>query len=344
MAHLRTQPAHKLEPAPGPKLPISQLESLRFKANQIVDTLNGLHFILSGAYDFQGRMPAWPEILSKYNIILSQTHNFTNSLVSPLPTSSKQPAAGSNPNDAAESANIFQSLAIYPNMPMTEPQLNFEIGPLLRNLTTTVVLEKENETVRRLSEHMQTKGSLALKQLMLDLDQLKRKQEPGQHDPALSNEISLLNTRMNQLLQDVIRECDEIRDAHDRLVDRAVKAVALLREKYDWKNRIDSDWEEDEEDYIDDHHIHSRRTPPPNEDVGMDSGDDDDDDDEDMGQVEAAAAGDKDGGSSSDDADENDVEQLMEKGFEEMPSPDPNFGSSVPGNDASTADAMQGVQ
>jgi hypothetical protein len=157
---------------------------------------------------------------------------------------------------------------------------------------------------------------------------------------------------MNQLLQDVIRECDEIRDAHDRLVDRASKAVAILRERYDWKNRIDSDWEEDEEDFIDGHHPHGGRNPL-TDDVGMDSGDEDDDDDngddEDMGQQDGdgAVAGERDGGgNSSDDADENDVEQLMEKGFEEMPSPVSAtglFGSSAPGNDASTADAMQGV-
>ena len=100
---------------------------------------------------------------------------------------------------------------------------------------------------------------------------------------------------------------------------------------------------------MDDRQTHGRRNPDTS-DVGMESGEEDDDDDNGEGEGSkqqdgghAAGAGDG-GGNSSDDADENDVERLMEKGVEEMPTPGSTtdlFGPSGP--DASTTDAMQGV-
>jgi hypothetical protein len=47
--------------------------------------------------------------------------------------------------------------------------------------------------------------------------------------------------------EDVIRECDQIKLEHDDRVDRAVKAVTMLREKYDWKVRVMVEQEEPEE-------------------------------------------------------------------------------------------------
>ncbi|TFY52623.1 hypothetical protein EVG20_g10476 [Dentipellis fragilis] len=47
--------------------------------------------------------------------------------------------------------------------------------------------------------------------------------------------------------EDVMRECENIRDEHDRRVDRAVRAVGMLREKYEWRARVEVEVEEPEE-------------------------------------------------------------------------------------------------
>ena len=44
-----------------------------------------------------------------------------------------------------------------------------------------------------------------------------------------------------------MNECVEIRGAHDRRVERAVRAVTMLREKFDWKQRVEVEVEEPEE-------------------------------------------------------------------------------------------------
>src|SRR6267154_5260085 len=62
-------------------LPIAQLELLKFKANQIIDSIQALQRTID--VGGQNVMPAWPDILSKYNVILSQTHSFSQSLLSP---------------------------------------------------------------------------------------------------------------------------------------------------------------------------------------------------------------------------------------------------------------------
>jgi len=70
----------------------------------------------------------------------------------------------------------------------------------------------ENDTVRRMSEHMSS----------------KKDSGKASHE-------------------DVIRECDQIKLEHDERVDRAVRAVTMLREKFDWKTRVEVEQEEPEE-------------------------------------------------------------------------------------------------
>lgn len=145
-------------------------------------------------------MPSWPDILAKYNLILSQTHSFSNTLVS------------SNTFD-------FEKIALHPNSAMTDAQLDTDVAPLLRNQQTLDVLSMENETVRRLSEHMSTRGSLGV---------LSTSQKKSEYE-------------------DVLQECAQIRDEHDRRVERAVRAVTMLKEKYDWKTRVEVEQAEPEE-------------------------------------------------------------------------------------------------
>ncbi|TFY57698.1 hypothetical protein EVJ58_g6871 [Rhodofomes roseus] len=165
-----------------------------------------------------GYMPAWPEILSKYTILLSQSHNLSHSLLGPLHSS----ASGSS----SAPGNVYEKLALHSSIPMTDSQMDNELIPLLRNQQTTDVLKLETDIVRHLAEHMETKGSLGV------MTQNGR----GTGPYAKRTEYD-----------DVLRECEQIRVEHDERIDRAVRAVAMLREKYDWKARVEVDQEEPEE-------------------------------------------------------------------------------------------------
>lgn len=214
-------PPPALTVLPKPALPTSQLESLKFKANQIIDSISFLQRTIElGGY--ANAMPAWPDILSKYNILLSQTHNFSNALVNPFPT----PGA----NSRQPQQNIYERIALHPSMAMLDPQLDGEVIPLLRNQQTTDVLRTENDTVKRLAEHMSTRGSLGV------LGITPPPAPPGVFGAPRKPEY-----------EDVLQECAEIRGAHDRRVERAVRAVMMLREKFDWKQRVVVEVEEPEE-------------------------------------------------------------------------------------------------
>ena len=205
---------------PTAPLPIPQLESLKFKANQIIDSIIALQRTIE-AGGHPSAMHAWPDILSKYNVLLSQTHNFSNALVQPFPTSSS--------SSKAPAQNIFERIALHPRTAMTEMQLDAEAIPLLRNQQTSEVLRTENDTVRRLSEHMSTKGSL------------------GVLGVAPPIHLNGFGAPRKPEYEDVLNECVEIRGAHDRRVERAVRAVIMLREKFDWKQRVEVEVEEPEE-------------------------------------------------------------------------------------------------
>ncbi|KAI0777431.1 hypothetical protein BD413DRAFT_467203 [Trametes elegans] len=190
-------------------LPVSQLESLRFKANGIIESIQ----LLQRTIEMGGQavMPAWPDILSKYNILLSQSHNLSMSLLA------------AHQSSTTTQGNPYEKIALHPRVPLTDTQLDNELIPLLRNQQTTDVLRFENETVRHLAEHMETKGSLGV---------LGHAPRPGGKHVEY---------------EDVLRECDQIRVEHDQRVDRAARAVMLLREKYDWKARVEVEQEEPEE-------------------------------------------------------------------------------------------------
>jgi hypothetical protein len=148
-------------------------------------------------------MSQWPTILTRYNILLSQTLNLSKSLSDSYPKSN---------------GKIFESLVLHPTRGLTDAKFDAGIIPFLRNLQTTEVLRMENETVRRMSEHIHTGGTLGI-----------------------------VTGASKASHEDVIRECDQIKLEHDDRVERAVKAVTMLREKYDWKLRVIVEQEEPEE-------------------------------------------------------------------------------------------------
>ncbi|KIK57449.1 hypothetical protein GYMLUDRAFT_263188 [Collybiopsis luxurians FD-317 M1] len=224
-------------------LPVAQLESLRFKANQIIESIKALQMII----DYHPTaISSWPDILSKYNLLLSQTHNFSSSLTAPLPSS-----AGTNGtirvNGAGPSSSSpFEKIALHPRVPVTDTQLDTEIIPLLRNQQTTDVLNMENETVRRLSEHMVTRGSVGV------LSGVPIPPPPPQLRSSNSNTFGSTFSAPHLAhrkpeYEDILQECEHIRTDHDRRADRAVRAVMLLRDKFEWKPRVAVEVEEPEE-------------------------------------------------------------------------------------------------
>ncbi|KAL0581457.1 hypothetical protein V5O48_000611 [Marasmius crinis-equi] len=222
-------------------LPLAQLESLKFKANQIIESIQSLQRTIDV---HPAVMHAWPDLLSKYNVLLSQTHNFSTSLSSALPSQSQSnnATAGRSGTGGGQETSPYEKIALHPQVPMSDAQLDGEIIPLLRNQQTIDVLNTENETVRRLSEHMATRGSLGVLS--------------GSSAPPINANSHIPPPLFGQKkkkpeYEDVLAECAEILGDHDRRAERAIRAVALLRDKYDWKARVavemaepeDLDWD-----------------------------------------------------------------------------------------------------
>lgn len=251
-------------------LPISQLESLRFKANQIVESIQTLQRTIEAGG--QNVMPPWPDILSKYNLILSQTHSFYSSLTSSLSASQQSSLS------QTQTRSPYEKIVLHPAVGMTDQQFDNEMIPLLRNQQTTDVLQQENATVRRLAECMVTRGTLATSGMQNQSDQPM----PG---------VGMGRThRVTQ--EDILRECAEIRDAHDRRVERAERAVLLLRDKYEWKQRVEVEVEEPEELEWDPRVSQKNVTVPGGSDADVDAEEGQSSDEEEV--VEGELAGDDD--------------------------------------------------
>ncbi|KAI0055704.1 hypothetical protein BV25DRAFT_1767630, partial [Artomyces pyxidatus] len=108
-------------------LPLTHLDSLKFKSTQIIDSLTSLAGLIE--YGFHPAMPPWPDVLAKYAVLVSQTHVFASALA---------PVAG---------------LALHPRAGLPDHTFDTEVIPLLRNQQTTEVLRAESAAVRRLTGH-----------------------------------------------------------------------------------------------------------------------------------------------------------------------------------------------
>jgi hypothetical protein len=219
---------------PPPPLPISSLESLKFKATQLHESILALQRTIE--YGGVDAMPSWPDVLSKYNVLLSQTLNLSVGLVGS--TSATPMAAGAGIGGAIE-GNQYTRIALHPNISLTEAALDNDLIPLLRNQQTTEVLRLENDTVRRLGEKMQTRGVAGV----LGLASTNSAAPSG---PAPSIQ-PMDKDEEKPTYSQIISELTTIRDAHDARVDRAIRAVTMLRDKYDWKTRVEVEIEEPEE-------------------------------------------------------------------------------------------------
>ncbi|KAF7419400.1 hypothetical protein PC9H_001990 [Pleurotus ostreatus] len=206
-------------------LPIAQLESLKFKANQIVESIMALRATVDAGH--QNMMLPWPDILSKYNILLSQTLNFSNSLGATIGGANQTTGRVSNGNGGQQNVSPYEKIALHLSSAASEKEAD-EIALLVRTFQLPEILKTESDAVRRLAERMTTRGSLGVM-------------------GAVPPPVSSFGTARKPEYEDVLKECGEIREQHDRMVNRAVRAVTMLRDKYDWKQRVEVEVEEPEE-------------------------------------------------------------------------------------------------
>ncbi|KAI5885653.1 uncharacterized protein SCHCODRAFT_02644010 [Schizophyllum commune H4-8] len=206
---------------PPSALPLSQLEGLRHRAEQIIESIQ----VLGGAIEL-GNAPAmypWPDLLARYNLLLSQTLNFSNSLAAAVP----QPP-GQRPIDPSERERIFEKLALHPKKALDDAQFQTVVAPLIRHNQTYDILRKESATVAGLCEHLETRGSVGV----------------------LGGPTGGQAPTRKPTYADVLAECADIRDAHERRVERGRLVVAQILEKtdrYEWKERVAVEEEEPEE-------------------------------------------------------------------------------------------------
>lgn len=250
---------------PAAPLPTASLESLKFKATQLHESIIALQRLIE--YGNANAMPSWPDILSRYNVLLSQSLNLSNSLVGTNTSNGSGEIGGGNTN------NQFSRIALHPSQGLTDQTLDNDLIPLLRNQQTTDVLRTENDTVRRLGEKMVTKGVAGVLGLSGD-DKVKEK----------------------PTYQEVISELTLIRDAHDARADRAVRAVTMLREKYEWKTRVEVEVEEPEELEWDPRRTASAPAENEDEEINGTEGGDQSSGSDDEDAVDAMVVGDGDGG------------------------------------------------
>jgi len=106
----------------------------------------------------------------------------------------------------ALASSTLATTALHPRTPLSDASLDGTLIPLLRNQQTTDVLRAESASVRRLNAA------------------LKLPEDPPP--------------------QTVLDTISDVVAAHDARAERAQRAVAMLREKYDWRVRVAVDPDE----------------------------------------------------------------------------------------------------
>jgi hypothetical protein len=214
-------------------LPITQLESLKFKSAQILESITTLQRTIE--YGNLPAMPAWPEILSKYTVLLSQTHSLSVALA----------GIGPNAGSSASGGTIFERIAVHPSTALPDASFDNDLIPLLRNNQTTDVLRAETETVRQLAEHLPSRGSLGV----LGISASSAGSDSARPTASRTEAYGSFGRESQKKPEydDVLRECAEVRVAHDARAERAARAVTMLRDKYDWHARVAVEVEEPEE-------------------------------------------------------------------------------------------------
>ncbi|CAE6339604.1 unnamed protein product [Rhizoctonia solani] len=227
-------PDPKLDPTTlSSQLPQAQVENLRYKIIQIMESINGLLVTLNTG---GMQLAAWPDLVNKYNVLLSKTHTLAASLSTPptrkgaigfrqiVPT----PFAVSGPPDAAPTtvsnpvnptSNPTDASAPVPTG--LDPQLDAMLEALLDGRRSMSVTKTDVANVARL--HLPETGL------------------------GVGGPVGGVVGGSETVPPDVmLTRLEEIRKAHDARCARGVEAVRQLKDKYDWKSRLlfdDSDSE-----------------------------------------------------------------------------------------------------
>ncbi|KDQ09288.1 hypothetical protein BOTBODRAFT_179151 [Botryobasidium botryosum FD-172 SS1] len=208
------QPSELPQPVLVPAvLPLAQLESLKFKLVQTMESIRGLQATVhAGGQPF---MVTWPEILTKYNVILSHTHTLFNSLSN---TQTATTAAGSISGAGISTSNTrnpLAHLALHPTVTIPEGQPDLALSSLMRMMRLPDVLSADKDTVAQIREMVDgTRG-------------------PGGGTSGLGGLGS------GETDEEVLSRIEQIRSDHDGRVVRGLRAVQMLKEQYDWRVRVE---------------------------------------------------------------------------------------------------------
>lgn len=219
--------------APGPQmnfnpssLPLPHLVSLRSKLSQIIDSLNSLTLLIAGNDINAMGMASWPDILAKYNNLLTQSHTLITTL-----SGAHLPQPARRPGEARrERTNPYEGIVLHPfNLVVPDPAGGTAVVDeaqqgMLENLLRTdphpEVIKRWDASIRRFVERRKG-GDVTLR------------------DGTGAGGLALLSgIDPTREAQDIVKEMTSVREGHDARIERAMRVVEELRDKWDWKMRV----------------------------------------------------------------------------------------------------------
>jgi hypothetical protein len=223
-------------------LPITHLVSLRSKLSQIIESLSTLTHLISGD-DMIGAGPmgmgmaSWPDILAKYNNLLAQSHTLINTL-----SGAHLPQPARRPGEARkERGNPYEGIVLHPFLlPDAAGTVDEAQQGMLENLFRTEphpeVIKRWDATVRRFVERRKGGGG------------------PGTMDTTNASKVVNIVVGVDPVreAQDIVKEMTAVKEGHDARIERAMRVVDELKERWDWKMRVGVDGDVDGEDLFGD--------------------------------------------------------------------------------------------
>ncbi|CAE6449249.1 unnamed protein product [Rhizoctonia solani] len=250
-------PDPKLDPTGlSSQLPQAQIENLKYKIIQIMEGINGLLVTLNtGGMQLAG----WPDLMNKYNVLLSKTHTLAASLSTPPtrkgmigfrqivptpfavngPSDSNAPNTNSNPN----SGGTTNPAAPATTNPVVPGAMANPAAPGAPNPETSGLDPQLDAMLEALLD-----GRRSMSVTKTDVANVARLHLPGSSVGAgLGIGMGGTGAVGETVPPDVmLARLEGVRKAHDARCARGVEAVRQLKDKYDWKSRLlfdDSDSE-----------------------------------------------------------------------------------------------------
>ncbi|KIM24890.1 hypothetical protein M408DRAFT_228196 [Serendipita vermifera MAFF 305830] len=220
-------------------LPLPHLVSLRSKLSQIIDSLNNLTLLIAGNDVNALGMASWPDILAKYTNLLTQSQSLMTTL-----SGAHLPQPARRPGEARrERGNPYEGIVLHPFL-LTSPDtaaatttsgtaatsaVDEAHQGMLENLLRTdphpEVIKRWDASVRRFVERRKG-GDVTLR-------------TAGDGTGAGVGGLALLGgIDPAREAQDIIKEMTGVREGHDARIERAMRVVEELRDRWDWKMRV----------------------------------------------------------------------------------------------------------